>query len=57
MASKSWTTDPAKVDDQGRTIIPKEVRDSMGISGRKAHVVYEVDGDVVRLRKVEWAAR
>lgn len=49
-------SEPSKVDEQGRTIIPKEVRAALGLSG-KGYVVYEVDGDSVRLRPVKWVAR
>lgn len=49
-------TDPCKVDEQGRTIIPKEIREALGLSGR-GHVVYEMRGDEVSLRRVEWVAR
>jgi AbrB family looped-hinge helix DNA binding protein len=54
MAKPSFSTDPCKVDEQGRTIIPKDVRQALGIAGEKAHIVYEVDGEAVRLRRVAW---
>ena len=56
MPPKAKTTDPCKVDDQGRTIIPKGVRQALGLGG-KGHVVYEVDGENVRIRKVEWTTK
>jgi bifunctional DNA-binding transcriptional regulator/antitoxin component of YhaV-PrlF toxin-antitoxin module len=49
-------TEPSRVDEQGRTIIPKEIRKALGIVG-KAYVTYEVEGDSVRVRKVEWTLR
>lgn len=49
-------TDPCKVDDQGRTIIPKEIRVALGLTG-KGHVTYEVEGNQVRLRAVQWVAK
>lgn len=49
-------TDPCKVDEQGRTIIPKEIRQALGLAGN-GHVVYELDGDRVWLRRVEWVAK
>ncbi len=46
-----------KVDRQGRTVIPKEVRRVLGIVDKQAFVAYEVDGDTVRVRVVDWTIR
>lgn len=54
--SRTQTTEPAKVDTQGRTIIPKAAREALGIKGEKAYVVYEMDGETVRIRRVRWAS-
>ena len=48
-------TNPSKVDDQGRTIIPKEVREALGL-GDGGHIVYEVEGKKATIRKVKWSA-
>lgn len=46
---------PSRVDEKGRTIIPKEVREALGLL-EGGHVVYEVQGKRVLLRKVKWSA-
>lgn len=45
---------PSKVDDQGRTIIPKEVREALGLTDG-GHIVYEVEGKKATIRKVKWS--
>jgi AbrB family looped-hinge helix DNA binding protein len=44
------------VDEQGRTIIPKEVREALGLSDG-GFVVYEVEGGKVAIRSVEWVPK
>ncbi|MCA1811982.1 MAG: AbrB/MazE/SpoVT family DNA-binding domain-containing protein [Halobacteriales archaeon] len=44
---------PSKVDEQGRTIIPKEVRISLGLENG-GHIVFEVEGKRAFIRKVKW---
>jgi AbrB family looped-hinge helix DNA binding protein len=44
---------PRPVDNQGRTIIPREVRDAIGLADG-GHVVWEVEGKRVVLRVVRW---
>jgi bifunctional DNA-binding transcriptional regulator/antitoxin component of YhaV-PrlF toxin-antitoxin module len=56
MPTKKAISEPCKVDEQGRTFLPKEVRQALGILG-KGYVVYEADGPDVRVRKVEWVAK
>jgi bifunctional DNA-binding transcriptional regulator/antitoxin component of YhaV-PrlF toxin-antitoxin module len=53
--SKS-ATEPSKVDERGRTILPPNVRKALGLE-KGGHVVYDVKGDEVRVHSVEWKPR
>lgn len=57
MPAKPKVSEPCQVDEQGRTIIPKAVREALGLKTTKSYVTYELDGDSVRLRKVEWSVK
>ncbi len=56
MPAKKQVSEPCKVDEQGRTFVPKEVRQALGIAG-KGYIVWETDGSEVRVRTVEWVAK
>ncbi|MCA1812264.1 MAG: DUF935 domain-containing protein [Halobacteriales archaeon] len=55
-ANRKQTSEPCKVDEQGRTFVPKEVRDALAMAG-KGYIIWETDGSEVRVRKVEWVAK
>jgi antitoxin PrlF len=42
----------AKLTSKGQTTIPREVRDKLALSPGDV-IAFEIEGDVVRLRKVE----
>jgi antitoxin PrlF len=42
----------AKLTSKGQTTIPREVRDKLALSPGDV-IVFEIEGDAVRLRKVE----
>lgn len=45
---------PSLIDSTGRTVVPKKVRDALGLGPDGGHIVYEVKGGEVKLRAVEW---
>lgn len=47
--------DPRRVDHKGRTIIPREVCEALGLLNG-GHVVWAVDGKRAVLRVVRWSA-
>ncbi|HEX2065867.1 MAG TPA: AbrB/MazE/SpoVT family DNA-binding domain-containing protein [Candidatus Thermoplasmatota archaeon] len=54
MPASKRPNEPSKIDARGRTVVPPEVREALGVS-EGGFVVYEVKGSDVRIHKAEWS--
>ena len=50
-------TEPSRVDEQGRTILPREVRQALGLVGQKGYIVFERRGEEILVYRATWAIR
>lgn len=46
-------TEPRRIDQHGRIAVPAEVQKALGVE-KGDYVVYEIDAEGVRLRRVAW---
>lgn len=47
---------PRLVDQHMRVVLPKEVVTALGVKAGD-HVIFQVDGNEVRLKRVAWSAK